>query len=61
MSDLSFSHANRQTVRLTDEQRAAIVAEYAAGGVSYSKLGRKYGVTDRAIQTVIENARRGRR
>jgi transposase-like protein len=61
MSDLSFSHANRQTIRLTDEQRAAIVAEYSAGGVSYSKLARKYEVTDRAIQTVIENARKRRR
>jgi transposase-like protein len=61
MSNLSFSHANRQTARLTDEQRAAIVTEYAAGGISYSKLARKYGVTDRAIQTVIENARKERR
>lgn len=40
-------------VRLTADQVRAIRREYAAGGTSYPKLGRKYGCTHQSIYDIV--------
>lgn len=41
------------TAALSDEQVAAIRAEYLSGGVSWEALGKKYGVSKRSIGRII--------
>ncbi len=41
--------------KLTERQKKNIIAAYAAGGVSYGDLAKKYGVSDATICRVIGN------
>lgn len=40
--------------RLTDTDVAAIRAEYAAGGISWETLGKRYAISKRAIGRIIQ-------
>jgi hypothetical protein len=39
--------------KLTDEQAAEIRAAYAAGGVSWAELGRRYGICKKSIGRIV--------
>lgn len=62
---LAYSHGQRKAYtkpsKLTSEQVDAIIAEYATGKTSYSKLARKYGIDQSYISYLIHGKRRNRR
>ena len=39
--------------KLTDEQKAAIVIQYAAGGISQAKIAKQYGVIRESIKYIV--------
>lgn len=45
--------------KLNDEQVRAIRAEYAAGGITYRRIGLRYGVSESAIHLVVKGTRWG--
>jgi hypothetical protein len=42
--------------KLTKEDRTEIVLEYKRGGISQRQLGKKYGVTQKAIYNVLRSS-----
>lgn len=51
---VGMRHAPKLALRaLSDESKAALVAEYVTGGITQSALARKYGVSQQYVSTAV--------